>query len=124
MTTYIRYTYTDGNNYKQDACIRLTGPLTDEQADMIVAACDEGEFFIPQQVWLPSLVMRFGGIDPDADHPWHSMVGWDGRIDMDTVPVGDVVATFTPDGLTAAFTAAAAKGWDEITYSPAAGAGR
>jgi hypothetical protein len=115
--TYIHYSYSDANNYKQHASIRLTAPLTDEQQRRIVRTLSDGCWFIPEQVGVEPLQSRFGGLDPQADHPYHELADEHSGIEQDDSAWGDVTGQFSPEELVAAFEQVGADGWDEVKYS-------
>lgn len=53
MNTKINYLYRDASNYKvHNECV-IFGPITDEQKTAILAACVEGEYFVPSVVGMP-----------------------------------------------------------------------
>lgn len=119
MTTYIPYMYRDSNNYKQHACIMLTAPLTGEQTATIIGCLDEGLYFIPEQVGAESLQHLFGGIDVEADHPWHELGDGD-AIEQVGFPMGEAYGPFTPEEFTASFVAAKEEGWKWEQFDPVA----
>lgn len=66
--TKVEYLYRDASNYKvHQGCI-IQGPITAEQIQLILASCEDGEYFIPSKVhpWMPE--QRFDTWDPDLDH--------------------------------------------------------
>jgi len=129
----LRYLYRDAGNYKQQGrvVVRATdlagagaAPLSDsdlraaEQA--IRAACDSGEFFLPEQIGLPTL--HFEGARTGDDHDFHEILGLDLCVHGADGPLGaGCVASSTSDSdtpapatlaeLVAAFQAAARSGW-------------
>ena len=70
MNTRISYIYRDGNNYKQGIELVVPGEI---DKDFILDCCDEGEFFIPDQVGLPELQGQMINFPNDADHVWHEL---------------------------------------------------
>ena len=111
---YISYLYRDANNYKQSGTIMLTEAPTKEQLDALRTACDEGGYFIPQQVGVIPLQGMWGKPDPEADHAWHELGdGWDIEVhDAGYLGGGPVSGPFAPEALVAKFQKAAGDGWD------------
>jgi len=114
---YLRFQYRDSDNYKQHGSFELTGPLTDEQAMLIVDTLDQGEYFIPEQVGASPLPYSTSGTD--ADHPWHEFVA---LADLDVYgvrhedyPEDYNFGPFTPEELVAAFQKAKADGWKDVS---------
>lgn len=70
VNTKILYMYGDASNYKNHTEEILEGTLTNEEKDVLISYCDGKEFFIPEQVGLPSC--QFGSWTED-DHPWHEI---------------------------------------------------
>lgn len=70
--TEVRYTYRDASNWKAHARPVFAGRLTPAEVDAILAALDQGEFFIAEQVGLDALQGELGGRNDD-DHCWHEL---------------------------------------------------
>jgi hypothetical protein len=87
MNTVLHYQYRDENNYKQGERVVLQGAIAWVDIHPFL---DEGEYFIPSQVGLDDLQMRFGGIS-DADHPWHELRADDLDV-TDEEPTTDITA--------------------------------
>jgi hypothetical protein len=74
--TEIGYLYRDADNYKQHATAVLPGALAFPEAMAIMAALDDGEYFVPSGVGLADLQERMRtGWDPRSDHPFHALTG-------------------------------------------------
>jgi hypothetical protein len=73
------YRYRDAGNYKADGRVLLHGELTPLERNEIEAKLESGEFFVAEQVGLPTLYHKLfafsGGRTPD-DHAWHEFVGF------------------------------------------------
>lgn len=68
MNTLIEYMYRDADNYKvHNSCV-CPGEITSDEIDQIIACLDEGEFFIPSVVGMPT--ERFSEWDDQSDHDW------------------------------------------------------
>ena len=71
MNTKITYLYRDADNYRvHNECV-IEGEFTEQQIDKIMECCDEGEYFIPQQVGMPE--RKFDEYDTEADHCWFEL---------------------------------------------------
>jgi hypothetical protein len=80
MWTLFHYEYRDAGNYKARGAIALAGKVTAKQRSAIEACLDSGEFFIAEQVGIPSLresLYVWGGGPSVDDHCWHRFVGWE-----------------------------------------------
>lgn len=66
--TIMHYMYRDGANFKKYSHVILNGAITDEQKQRILAALDDGEYFIPEQVGLTANRWEDYGYDPNVDH--------------------------------------------------------
>lgn len=64
------YQYTDRDNFKQVHTEYFEGALAPGDRDRLFDNLDDGEFFIPEVVGLPS----FSEDDDERDHPWHTVV--------------------------------------------------
>ena len=67
-----KYLYRDASNYKQFGNAIFSGETTPKDAECVIANLHGGDFFIPEDVDLPSLQEKFGNVDID-DHPWHEI---------------------------------------------------
>ncbi|MEL7720093.1 hypothetical protein AAG604_12595 [Citromicrobium bathyomarinum] len=75
--TVFEYVYRDGGNYKAFGEIWLSGTLTADDRSGLTSALECGEFFIAEQVGVPTLysvLEDFDGSNED-DHTWHAFVG-------------------------------------------------
>jgi len=74
--TTFEYMYRDAANYKAWDGVILAGILTQKDEKLIRQHFDEGEFFIAEQIGVPSLCMRLwqysNGQPNDDDHAWHT----------------------------------------------------
>lgn len=73
--TLITYIYRDAANYKQVAELILPGAITPAQLATIYRHLDEDDGFVPGQVGLEDLQLRFNDDwDDESDHPFHEFV--------------------------------------------------
>lgn len=73
--TVFEYLYRDAANYKAWGSIVLQGQVTPEQCQRLKATLEAGEFFIAEQVGLPTLyeaLWQESGGPTVHDHVWHS----------------------------------------------------
>ena len=54
MNTKIKYMYRDADNYKDFTTVVVSGKITKEQIERIMAKLEDGENFIPEQLGLPA----------------------------------------------------------------------
>ena len=69
--TVIHYAYRDAANYKQAGSWTVTGPAVRTDIEKLLATLDEGEFFVPVSVGIPSLINDL----TEDDHPFHTITG-------------------------------------------------
>lgn len=72
------YRYRDASNYKAYGELLLRGSFTDEQHHAIEQCCESGEFFVAEQLDVPSLCEHLwarGGAPNKDDHAWHEYIG-------------------------------------------------
>lgn len=108
MNTYLCYLYRDASNYKKWNEVILSGHLTPEQKENIVATLNEALWFIPEQVGLP--VERFDKVTQD-DHCWC-------ELELEDINDTDLPPTFemTAQELYDKFMEIDGK-WDDVTYA-------
>jgi len=70
MNSKIYYMYRDAGNFKQHEEVVVAGTVTKEQ---LLEHCDEGEWFLPEQVGLCALQERMCSDLCDLDHAWHEL---------------------------------------------------
>lgn len=106
MNTKIKYMYRDADNYKDFTTVVVSGKITKEQIERIMAKLEDGENFIPEQLGLPANRLNDYAYDPEVDHPYCEL--GDGNFeDTDSEPTIDM----TVDELVAKFEAV--EKWDE-----------
>lgn len=69
------YLYRDASNYKAWGKLLLSGQLQDEEINRMAKCFDSGEFFIAEQIGIPTLYQDLWQYSngPNADdHVWHS----------------------------------------------------
>lgn len=69
------YLYRDAANYKAWGKLLLSGQLEDEQMNKMLKRFDSGEFFIAEQIGIPSLdedLWQYSNGANADDHIWHS----------------------------------------------------
>ena len=113
---YIQYSYRDANNYKQHASIAVTKEPTKRQLQELRNACEEGEYFIPQQVGIRPLQDAWDKPDPDADHAWHELGDGFGKIEVTRWAIDPICGPIHPRVLVARFQQAAREGWDIMLW--------
>lgn len=78
--TTFEYLYRDASNYKAWGGIILVGILTESDEKLITQRLESGEFFIAEQIGIPSLyeqLWKYSEGEPnDDDHAWHSVHGF------------------------------------------------
>jgi len=67
-----KYMYRDASNYKQFGYAIFSAEFTPQDIERVIGNLHEGDFFIPEDVGLPSLQEKFGNVSLD-DHPWHEI---------------------------------------------------
>ena len=72
------YLYRDAGNWKVWGQLLLKGAASTTEIASLVERFESGEFFIAEQMGIPTLFhefrTQFGGPTPD-DHPWHEFAG-------------------------------------------------
>ena len=69
------YMYRDAGNYKAFGALLLTGGVTEETRKRLVSKLVGGEFFIAEQVGIPTLYEELWGFSDgptEDDHVWHT----------------------------------------------------
>lgn len=84
VNTRLTYAYINAAGTRSEVSYVLKGPPSDEDIAMIMDKCDQGEFFMPNQVGLHhSLQCAIDRVDlspleklvdPTMDHSWHRLV--------------------------------------------------
>jgi hypothetical protein len=72
--TAFEYRYRDASNYKVSSRILLSGTLTESDRAEITGKLQDGEYFIAEQVGIPSLrqaLYELSDGPTDDDHAWH-----------------------------------------------------
>jgi len=75
MYSIFEYFYRDAGNYKAWGTLLLSGQLNPEQINQMVKHFDSGEFFIAEQLDIPTLyenLWQYSDGPNDDDHGWHS----------------------------------------------------
>jgi hypothetical protein len=73
------YRYRDAANYKVEGRVLLLGEITASERSAVEAKMESGQFFIAEQIGIPSLanaLFEFGGGPTMEDHAWHEFVGF------------------------------------------------
>ena len=71
------YLYRDASNYKAFGTVWLSGSLSEAERAKLISCCDDGEFFIAEQIGVPALygtLFEDGGGPTEDDHAWHMIV--------------------------------------------------
>lgn len=69
------YLYRDASNYKAWGSLLLEGSATEEDIEVLRVQLDGGEFFIAEQVGVPTLYAELWQLSDgpsDDDHVWHT----------------------------------------------------
>ncbi len=77
MATIFEYQYRDGSNYKSHGEILLSGDITASQREEALDCLESSEFFVAEQLGIPSLyhgVWAYGGGPTHDDHAYHEFV--------------------------------------------------
>lgn len=114
VVTVVPYMYRDADNYKVHGEIHLLGEITDEQRAALRDALHEGEFFIPEQLWMRHLGRDMDWVFPtDSDHCFH-------ELDPDEITSSEVLDPPLPDETVDSwvnrFIKASTDGWDAGRY--------
>lgn len=99
----LTYLYRDAGNFKIWNEILLVGSINAELHRVCTEALECGEFFIPEQVGLPSLqraLARDGGVSRRLDHAWHT---FESIRNLDGVPINSEEAWGSVNELASAF---------------------
>lgn len=68
------YLYRDAGNYKAWGALLLRGSLTKAQVAEMRSKFEDGEFFIAEQLGVPTLyqeLWKYSDGPTESDHPWH-----------------------------------------------------
>lgn len=78
--TTFDYRYRDAGNFKANGRIWLRGRLSANQRSIILASLEAGEFFVAEQVGVPTLYAQLyewsNGSSIKDDHCWHEFVAF------------------------------------------------
>jgi hypothetical protein len=69
------YFYRDASNFKSWGSVLLKGVVTTTEVTQLKSCFDSEEFFIAEQLGLPTLyaeLWKFSGGPSDTDHVWHT----------------------------------------------------
>lgn len=113
MRTAFDYMYRDAGNFKAFGSVTLAGAVAEADVKAFRNLLSSGEFFIAEQVGVPSLyaeLYEWSGGSTNSDHCWHEFVGFRALNacpeDEPAIPVSDFVAIFN-----------SVEDWDE-SHSP------
>jgi len=73
----MEYMYRDANNFKAFGQLLISGKLTDENIIEIKSFLDSGEYFIAEQVGIPTLysqLWKYSNGPTVADHAYHEFI--------------------------------------------------
>jgi hypothetical protein len=79
MWTAFDYLYRDGGNFKAFGSVALCGDLSQSDQNSIKSHLESGEFFIAEQVGVPTLydeLHRWSDGPTQSDHCWHEFAGF------------------------------------------------
>ena len=79
MWTAFDYMYRDAGNFKAFGTVILEGALSPADREMLRDRLEEGEYFIAEQIGVPSLyeqLYRWSDGATSSDHCWHEFVGF------------------------------------------------
>ena len=79
LLTAFDYMYRDAGNFKAYGSIFVSGKMANEEEASILEAMEANEFFIAEQLAIPSLyatLFRYSDGMIDSDHAWHSFRGF------------------------------------------------
>jgi hypothetical protein len=79
MWTAFDYMYRDAGNFKACGTIILKGYLSATDRKSILGRLDTGEFFVAEQVGVPTLyeeLYQWSAGPTVSDHCWHSFIGF------------------------------------------------
>ena len=79
MRTTFEYLYRDAGNFKAFGALVFDGLLAPQDELLIRSKLESGEFFIAEQVGVPSLygqLYQWSAGPIEADHCWHEIVGF------------------------------------------------
>ncbi len=76
MTTVFDYLYRDASNYKQWGSVIFAGAITDELRERFARALEGGEFFIADQIRVPTVFPTTWPMYAD-DHCWHEWAAFE-----------------------------------------------
>lgn len=116
MAVVFSYLYRDGGNYKRYGEVVFAGALESGLEARLRAALDEGDYFVPAQVDVPSVYLWDDGSGyavSEDDHCWHEVEGVSEREEGVTDRRERTFAQFVAE-----VEAAAASGW--AVFSPGA----
>lgn len=111
MNTKIYYLYRDASNYKVQNEIVVEGEYDKEDVEAILGCCEDGEYFVPENVGWP--LERFSEVTED-DHCFAELD--DDSFELVDDPATDVLIgtewrPMTIGEVVACFEAAADEGW-------------
>lgn len=72
------YVYCDAGNYKSFGSAWFKGALTVAECEELISSFEGGEFFVAEQIGVPSLyaaLFELGGGANEDDHAWHRFEG-------------------------------------------------
>jgi len=98
MSNYsvFEYLYRDANNFKAFGQLLLTGNITDSNIVEIKSFLDFGEYFVAEQVGVPTLcsqLWKYSNGPTIADHAYHEFIGIRSAMREETISLkewGDV----------------------------------
>lgn len=79
MWTAFEYLYRDAGNFKAYGTVLLDGVITAANEQLVRSRLDGGEFFIAEQLGVPSLfeqLYNWSGGPTQSDHCWHEFGGF------------------------------------------------
>lgn len=79
MWTLFEYLYRDAGNFKSFGAVALEGEVSTAKAEAAIAALQDGELFVAEQLGVPPLyaaLHRWSGGPTGDDHCWHEFVAF------------------------------------------------
>ncbi len=88
--TQITYMYRDASNWKEFETVILAGEMSQEDIDLIIGKLEDSNLFMPEQVGLPRLQLKWPTLNED-DHVYHELTREDFEI-VDLPPTVEMTA--------------------------------